>query len=219
MSAEQRKGVKEKIVVIGGGDHARVVISILKKLGWYEIIGYTDLEHKGDLLGVPYIGKDEELQKVPAGPAKKHAVLGLGQISTDGPRKKVAARLKDMGFKFPPIISPNAVINEGVSISEGTVIMDGVIISCNTEIGRFCILNTHASVDHDCNIGDFVHIAPGAVLAGGSKIGNGTLIGPGAVITLYRKIGENCVIGAGAVVTQDCTTSGSYYGIPAKIVS
>ena len=49
MSAEQRKGVKEKIVVIGGGDHARVVISILKKLGWYEIIGYTDLEHKGDL--------------------------------------------------------------------------------------------------------------------------------------------------------------------------
>ena len=183
------------------------------------IIGYTDLKDRGDLIGIPYIGKDEQLRGLSAGSGTRNAVLGLGQLTINGPRKALAVRLKDMGFEFPPIISPDAVLNEGASVSEGTIIMDGAVVNCGTEIGRFCIVNTHVSVDHDCRIGDFVHIAPGAVLTGGVQIGSGTLIGPGVVITLYRKIIENCIIGAGAVVTEDCTRTGSYYGLPAKIIS
>ena len=70
--------MKEQIVVIGGGDHARVVISILKKLDRYEIIGYTDLKNKGNLFGVPYIGEDEQLRVQPSDSVTKNAVLGLG---------------------------------------------------------------------------------------------------------------------------------------------
>ena len=38
--------MKEKIVILGGGGHAKVIISILKKIDKYEIVGYTDLENK-----------------------------------------------------------------------------------------------------------------------------------------------------------------------------
>ena len=34
----------KSIVVIGGGGHAKVVISILRKLKRYRILGYTDLK-------------------------------------------------------------------------------------------------------------------------------------------------------------------------------
>ena len=36
--------MKDKIVVIGGGGHAKVIINILKKVGEYDILGYTDLK-------------------------------------------------------------------------------------------------------------------------------------------------------------------------------
>ena len=40
----------KKIVVISGGGHAKVVISILKKIGKYNIVGYTDIENRGNIL-------------------------------------------------------------------------------------------------------------------------------------------------------------------------
>ena len=34
------------------------------------------------------------------------------------------------------------------------------------------MVNTSVIVEHDCEIGDFVHIATGAVLSGGVKVNN-----------------------------------------------
>jgi acetyltransferase-like isoleucine patch superfamily enzyme len=58
-------------------------------------------------------------------------------------------------------------------------------------------------VDHDCIIGDYVHIAPQATLCGGITIGEGTLIGANAIILPGVKVGEWCTIGAGSNVHQD----------------
>ncbi len=42
-----------RIVVIGGGGHAKVVINVLKKSG-YSIVGYTDHGDRGVILGITY---------------------------------------------------------------------------------------------------------------------------------------------------------------------
>lgn len=78
------------------------------------------------------------------------------------------------------------------------------------------IVNTGASVDHDCKIGDFVHIAPHATVLGGVEIGEGTWVGAGAVIKQYLKIGANCMIGAGAVVIADVPDGTTVVGVPAR---
>ena len=42
--------MKDKIVVIGGGGHAKAVVNVIKKLDKYDIIGYTDLINRGSVL-------------------------------------------------------------------------------------------------------------------------------------------------------------------------
>jgi sugar O-acyltransferase (sialic acid O-acetyltransferase NeuD family) len=202
----------KEIIIIGGGGHAKVVISILKKIGKYKIIGYTDIKNQGPILGIEYIGTDEEIINYNV----SMAVIGIGVLENFKIRYEIINNYIKKRFLFPSIISPYAVVNEGVSIGEGTVLMDGAIVNSGTSIGNFSIINTRSSVDHDCRIGDFVHIAPGVTLSGGVQIGNSSLIGIGSTVVQYKTIAENCIIGAGTVITKDCLESGKYAGIPMK---
>ena len=61
-------------------------------------------------------------------------------------------------------------------IGEGTVIMAGVIIQPGVRIGKHVILNTGCTIDHDCVIEDYAHIAPGAHLCGNVRVGEGALV-------------------------------------------
>ncbi len=208
----------DKIVVIGGGGHAKVVISILKKINTYEIVGYTDVKNIGEILGVKYIGNDSILKNLYKN-GIKNAVLGLGFIKSNKARKNVLEEINNIDFHYPAIISNNAVINEDVTIGMGTVIMDGVIINSGTKIGKFCIINTRSSIDHDCIIKNHTHIAPGVTLSGGVEIGNNVLIGTGANIIQYKKVVDNAIIGAGSTVVDDINEPGLYGGTPTKLLN
>ena len=80
-----------------------------------------------------------------------------------------------------------------------------------------CIINTASSVDHDCVLSDFVHVAVGAHLCGTVTIGNATWIGAGATVSNNVNICGECTIGAGAVVVKDIIEPGTYIGVPAKL--
>ena len=91
------------------------------------------------------------------------------------------------------------------------------VINSGAIIGNGCVIYTASSVDHDCKVGEFVHIAVGAHLSGSVKIQEITWVGAGATISNNVSICGNCMIGAGAVVVEDITTVGVYIGVPAKI--
>ena len=86
-------------------------------------------------------------------------------------------------------------------------------------MGKGVIINTAATVDHDCKISDYVHVAVGAHLAGNVEVGSGTWIGAGAVVSNNIHICENVTVGAGAVVVSDIEERGTYVGVPARKVS
>jgi sugar O-acyltransferase (sialic acid O-acetyltransferase NeuD family) len=206
----------EEIVVLGGGGHARVVVSILKKLKRFHILGYTDLKDRGLLLGVPFLGQDTELAEIAPAHAGLNAVIAVGQVGLDNVRHDLWVRLQGLPLSFPPIISPNATVNEGVEISEGVVIMDGVVVNCGARIGHGAILNTNATVEHDVVLEDWVHIAPGATLSGGVKVGCGSMIGVGATVIEGVCIPTGTLIGAGSTVIDSLTEPGVYVGSPAR---
>ena len=76
-----------------------------------------------------------------------------------------------------------------------------------------------ASVDHDCHIGDFAHISPGAHLAGAVTVGRSAHVGMGASVMPGVTIGEESVVGAGAVVIRDVPAGVTVVGVPAAPTS
>jgi len=205
----------EKIVVIGGGGHAKVVISILQKLKRFSILGYTDLRNNGALLTIPYLGDDQELATL-IQQQSLNAVIGMGQVGLGKTRADVWNRIQSLGLHFPVIASPNAIINEAVELGEGTTVMDGAVINSGAVTGKGAIVNTSSIVEHDVILGDWVHVAPGATISGGTRIGARTMIGTGAVVIEGLSISTDTIIGAGSTVIDDITIPGVYVGSPAR---
>ena len=206
----------DRIVVIGGGGHAKVVISVLKKCA-YDIVGYTDRHDRGAILGVPYLGNDGILPEFIKNHGQRFkAIIGVGKVDVSSRRITLQNELGALGFDFPVIISPQAIVNEEVRLGPGTVIFDGAVVNTGSEIGRACIINTNSTVEHDCHIGENVHIAPGVNLSGGVTIGDNCMIGTGANIIQSISICDECLIGAGSNVFRDISSPGIYMGTPAR---
>ena len=206
----------DAIVVIGGGGHAKVVISILRKLKRYHILGYTDLQDHRAVLEAPYLGSDRELAALVAGTKELNGALAVGQVGLGEKRYELWTRLHSPALSFPLIISPDAIVNEGVSGGEGAVVMDGAVINSGATIGRGAIVNTNSTVEHDAVLADWVHVAPGATISGGVAVGQFSMIGAGATVIEGIKIAAGCMVGAGAVVVHDLTERGVYVGSPAR---
>jgi len=203
------------IVVIGGGGHAKVLIGVLRKLPW-DIAGYTDSRDVGVLLGAPCLGDDSVLPDVIAANANCAAIIGLGKVDASSRRAALQGQIESLGYEFPVIVSPTAVVNVGVELGPGTVVFDGAVVNPGATTGAACIINTHATLEHDCRLGNNVHLAPGATVCGEVVIGSHSFVGAGAVVIQGVRIADGCLIGAGAVVTADIAVPGTYAGVPAR---
>lgn len=194
----------KKLVMVGGGGHAKVVIDAARNSGEYDIYGIIDprLKIGESVLGINVVGDDDILEDI----FKKgidHAFISIGSIGDCGLRKKMHEVLKGIGFRIPFIVHPRAVVARDVEIGEGAFVAAGAIINPGTKIGKNAIINTSSSIDHDCVIGDFVHIAPGATLSGGVCIGDETHVGTGARVIQCLTIGRRCMVGAGQTIRHD----------------
>lgn len=94
--------------------------------------------------------------------------------------------------------------------------MANAVINPGSRVGRGCIINTGATVDHDCVLEDFVHVSPGAHVAGSVFIGSRTWVGIGGIISNNLTICADCIVGAGAVVVRNIDQPGIYVGAPAR---
>ena len=124
--------------------------------------------------------------------------------------------LKKNKFKFATLFHPKSYLGYGSKIGQGSVVMQGTLINTDTEIGVNCIINSNASIDHDCLIKDHTHVCPGVIIAGNVKIGKNCWIGLGSKIIQNCVIGDNVFIAAGAVVTKNIKSNSFVKGIPAK---
>jgi sugar O-acyltransferase (sialic acid O-acetyltransferase NeuD family) len=204
-----------EVVVVGGGGHAKVLICLLKKLGW-EVLGYTDEQDRGVVLGMVHLGGDGVLPGVLRAHQRCSALIGVGKVDVSPARGQLQREVRFLGFASPVVVSPQAAVNEDVALGAGTAVFDGVVINSGTVAGSLCILNTNSTVEHDCRLGENVHIAPGATLSGSVTIGDHCLIGAGSTIIQEVTVCEGSLIGAGSVVVADIDIPGVYVGNPAR---
>lgn len=211
--------MKEKIVLIGGGGHCKSVISSIKAIDCFEIVGITDVESKvgATILDIKVIGTDNILKEV-YDSGVKSAFITLGSIGDVTLRKKLYLVAKEVGFKFPNIIDKTAIVSEECDIKEGTFIGKGAIINADAYIGSNCIINTGAIIDHDCYIGDFVHIGPGSTLSGSVEVMDNSHLGTNSTVIQNIKIGHDSIIGAGSVVVKNIRNGQCAFGNPCREV-
>jgi sugar O-acyltransferase (sialic acid O-acetyltransferase NeuD family) len=208
----------EKVIIIGGGSFTGNLINYIESMGIYSIVGYTDVEDHGHILGIPYLGDDSILIKH-FNCGIRNACIGIGNnLNNTTLKREVTNKAKLIGFNFPIITGRNVIIHRGASIGEGTIIRDSAIIQSNCKLGNFCIIGDNVVISHDTAIGDFTQIVTGCIVGKDNKIGENVFMGFSSVLSNNLIISDSCVIGAKSFVNSNCIKKGLYIGQPAKII-
>ena len=215
--------MREKILLVGAGQHARVVLYNIQEQNKYDVIGILDknldkAKEEKFFEGIPILDIDYskiDLKELKEKLGTDKFFISFGNMKY---RKKVGELFKNSGWNSVNIIHPNAVISKNAKLGEGILIECGCLITPNPIIGDNVVVNTGSQVNHDNIIENHVYIASGVVLSGGVKIGENTLLDDGVIVTLGREVGKNSLIGAGAVVTKNIKERCVGYGNPCKIV-
>ncbi len=194
----------EKIVIIGKGGHAGSLVDVLERENKYEIAGYVINEcEKGTACDhYPVIGSDTDLERIFQS-GIKNVALGIGFLGKSDLRERLWKILKKIGFMFPVICDPSAILARNVQIEEGSFIGKRAVVNTNAYIGKLCIINTGAIIEHDCKVEDFSHISVGSVLCGNVQVGKSVLIGANATVIQGTTIGAHCIVGAGTTVRKN----------------
>lgn len=189
--------IMEDIVLVGFGGHAKSVADCIEREGKYHIVGYTDMQAATSQYA--YLGTDDKLQAI-YDSGVKNAVIGIGYMGRGNIRQQLYSKLKAIGFNLPVIVDPSAIVSTTAQMGEGTFVGKGAIVNAEAKIDKMAIINTKALVEHECVVGDFAHIAVGAVLCGQVEIGEGTFIGANSTVIQCRKVEPYTVIPAGETI-------------------
>ena len=203
------------LIIIGGGGHAKVVIETARETGLYQHVQVLeDKEEVVEVLGAPVIGRCLDYEELAAPDTVFFVAIGNNTI-----RKRYITALREAGCSLVTLVHPSAVVSPSAVLEEGVLVMPGAVINAQVSIGAGCIINTGATVDHDCTIGEFTHIAPGVNLAGSISIGRETLMGVGSNALPGVSIGDRVTVGAGATVCNNVQHDLTVVGTPAKRVN
>jgi sugar O-acyltransferase (sialic acid O-acetyltransferase NeuD family) len=195
---------KPYILVYGGGGHAKSVIEMLQQIGNYALAGIVDdsLPPGAQVLGVPVVGNRIRLQEL----VEKGVTLaanGVGGILDISVRVRIFELLTAAGFSFPSVIHPRATLEPSAKVADGIQVFGNAYIGSEAVLHPRCMVNTNAVISHDCEIGAYTHIAPGALLAGHVHVGERTLVGMGVTTAIGVHIGSGVRIGNSAILLAD----------------
>ena len=143
-------------------------------------------------------------------------VLGIGNPLL---RRKIVDVFSSIGGSLESTVSNSSIIGSfNVNIGRGSNLMKLSLISNDVTIGIGAIVYFQTCITHDCILGDFVEVSPGAKILGRAHIGSYSCIGSNAVVLPDIIVGQNVVVGAGAVVTKDIPDNSIVAGVPARII-
>lgn len=209
-----------ELIVWGGTGQAKVLVDAIDPQQFRLTAFFDNRDIPSPAPPVPIWQGEEGLRRF-LDQRKSHTEL-CGVVAVAGARGadrlQLMELLKSHDIALLSIIHPKAHVASGVALGQAVQLLAGSIICTGTRLGDGVIVNTLASVDHDCVIEDGVHLAPGVRLAGEIRVGLCAFIGTGAIILPGISIGKSAVIGAGAVVTRDVADGATVVGNPARLI-
>ncbi|WP_237673941.1 acetyltransferase [Vreelandella profundi] len=204
----------KRLAILGASGHGKVVAETASQCGWQNIVFFDDAWPKLQSNSRwPVVGNTQKL--ITQLLDFDGVIVGIGNNHVR------LAKTRHFQALYAPLIAlvhPSAVVSDTVLLGAGSVVFAGAVIQIDSQLGDACIVNTRASVDHDCLLSDGVHICPGVALAGGVTVGEASWVGIGASVKQLVNIGSNVTVGAGAAVIRDIPGDQIVIGVPARTI-
>ena len=172
--------MEKKIAIIGAGGHGKVVGEIAA-LSEFEKIDFFD-DKFNQIKKYPFsiVGNLDDLNN-----CLKNYDAFFVAIGDNNKRYEKIEWLKKRNLNIINLIHPKSTISKLSNFGTGTCIMANAVINPGSLIKNGVIINTSASIDHDCFVDDFSHISPNCSISGNvilgkfSHLGTGTSVNPG----------------------------------------
>lgn len=198
-----------KLVVVGAGGHASVVVDAAREAG------VADITVVDERATISHVGSAPVASSLAQVQGATHFIVAIGDNAARAAEyeRAIAAGLTPYSVIHPSaVISAESLIADGVFVGALAVVNPGAVIRTNA------IVNTAAVVEHDCSVGKHAFIGPSATLCGGCSVGDSALVGAGATLIPLVSVGEGSVVGAGATVTENFGDGLTVAGVPARAI-
>lgn len=213
--------IYHRFVIWGSAGHAKVLTDVIElRQGQVVALIDNDPAAMSCLKNVPLycgLGGLKDWLKEQASPNMLCGAIAIGG-ARGRDRMTIAQSMLGVAIQLPALFHTQSAVSRSASIGLGSQVLANAVVAADVVMGMVCIVNNNANVDHECVLGNGVHVAPGAVLCGCVTVGDNTMVGANAVVLPRLRIGRNVVVGAGAVVTRDVPDDSVIVGNPAKFI-
>lgn len=201
-----------RLALIGGGQHARVVAEAARLAGW-TVLGVVS---RAEIDGLALLGDDAWLDAALAAdsPAIRDCrwLVAIGDVAI---RRRLASAWGPR-LAWATVIHPAATVSATAAIAPGAFVGARAVLQAGAAVAAHAIINTGAIVEHDCRIGEGAHLAPGAVLGGGVAVGAWATVALGAHVRDHVAIGDGALVAMGSVVVCEVAAGSTVMGCPAR---
>jgi acetyltransferase EpsM len=213
--------VQYKLIIIGGGEHARVVAEAARsRPDLWDLQGFLERQHCPQMekeSGLPWLGTDEDCSRFVQVGTAAWFVLGVGGIGPSKIRRDLVTRYTAVEERWASIVHAAAHVSPSATIGKGAVVLSGVVVNCGAALGDHCVINSGAVIEHDVRVGSFVQVSPGSAIGGGAVLEEGCYVGLGARVRDHVTVGSGAMVGMGAAVVGNVPAGLTVMGVPAKV--
>lgn len=167
--------MKENLIIIGMGEHGKIVAETILDTASYNLLGYLDDGEKGNIYGLKLLGNINSYEKYLNKNIKFHIAVGNNDI-----RKNISSKI---GIKnLATIFHKTAYVSKFSSIEQGCYIGAMAVINQSATIGSNCIINTGSIIEHGVQIGKNSHISYRVLIGSNCNIEEESYIEMGEIL-------------------------------------
>lgn len=194
----------ERVLILGGGGGAALVLDILSRSESQKCIGILDndlrLEGKS-LQGVDILGNfDTAVEMWREG---KFDSLISTVVRDVNERAEIFQYFSSLNIPFTNVIDPNVRIGNDCVIGQGNLVIYGSYIAVCATLGDNNFLAAGSFIEHHTSIGSHCTFGPRSSLSGGVTVGDKVKLGTHVAVEPQITIGSNSIIASGITVTKN----------------
>lgn len=202
--SEWRSNEIEKILILGAGPHATLILESVSRNTVQRVVGVLDdNQNLLEPMGIPNLGEISEHRVLELFNKSIATHLAIGVGANMKFREKWTSFSLNHEIPMATIIHPDASISPNAKIGPGAVIMDTARIGPHAVLDSNVFLSAGVNIEHHCFIGANCTFGPGVQLSGGVRIGKNCGFGTQVGIEPSITVGPNSQIASGSIITSD----------------